>query len=34
MTGKEFDKMMIVAFGAKIVAYFILFLIIKILFTQ
>lgn len=34
MTGKELGKMKTVAFGGKIVAYFILFLVIKILIVQ
>lgn len=34
MTGKELGKMKTVAFGSKIVAYFILFFVIKILIVQ
>lgn len=34
MTGKELGKMKIAAFGGKIMAYFILFLVIKILIVQ
>lgn len=34
MTGKEFGKMKTVAFGGKIMAYFILFIVIKILIVQ
>lgn len=34
MTGKELGKMKIVAFGGKIMACFILFLVIKILIVQ
>ena len=34
MTGKELGKMKTVAFGGKIMAYFILFLVIKILIVQ
>lgn len=34
MTGKELGKMKTVAFSSKIVAYFILFLVIKILTVQ
>lgn len=34
MTGKELGKVKIVAFGGKIMVYFILFLVIKILIVQ